>query len=77
MRNVQNVVETNLHHPIKYVRTYMYVDLDGVHNRTFICPRKKKRNIKKKSSELGTTSDLVVVHTLICSLKGVFLGLRN
>ena len=32
----------------------------------------------KKSSELGTTSDLVVVHTLICSLWSVSLiGLRN
>ena len=32
----------------------------------------------KKSSELGTTSDLVVVHTLIFSLWGVTLiGLRN
>ena len=32
----------------------------------------------KKSSELGTTSDLVVVHTLICSLQGVStIGLRN
>ena len=33
----------------------------------------------KKSSELGTTSDLVVVHTLICSLLGVvtIIGLRN
>ena len=32
----------------------------------------------KESSELGTTSDLVVVHTLICSLQGVTeIGLRN
>ena len=32
----------------------------------------------KKSSELGTTSDLVVVHTLIFSLWGVPpIGLRN
>ena len=65
-------VETNKHHPI------LYMGLDGVHKRTFICPRKKATNFMKKSSELGTTSDLVVVHTLIFSLLGVTLiGLRN
>ena len=41
--NIQNVVETNLHHPIKYLCSYvhMYVDLDGVHNRTFIIKGRK------------------------------------
>ena len=30
--------------------------------------KKEKANSMKESSELGTTSDLVAVHTLICSL---------
>jgi hypothetical protein len=39
---------------------------------------KERANFMKKSSELGTASDLVVVHTLICSLWGVStIGLRN
>jgi hypothetical protein len=38
---------------------------------------KERVKFMKKSSELGTTSDLVVVHTLICSLWGVTtIGLR-
>ena len=40
--------------------------------------KKKEANFMKKSSELGTTSDLVVVHTLIFSLWGATLiGLRK
>ena len=38
---------------------------------------KERANFMKKSSELGTASDLVVVHTLVCSLWGVStIGLR-
>jgi hypothetical protein len=42
------------------------------HKRTIICPRKKKAELLKKSSRLGTTSDLVVVHNLILSLSILF-----
>ena len=73
-----HVVETNYIAQLGGTCVHVYVDLDGVHNRTFICPRKKRANFMKKSSELGTTSDLAVVHTLICSLWSVSLiGLRN
>ena len=38
---------------------------------------KERANFMKKSSELGTAPDLVVVHTLVCSLWGVStIGLR-
>ena len=53
-----------------------YVDLVII-GHSFVQER-KKANFMKKSSELGTTSDLVVVHTLVCSLWSVSLiGLRN
>ena len=54
------------------------MDLDGVHKEDIHLSEKENANFMKKSSELGTTSDLVVVHTLICSLWSVSLiGLRN
>ena len=60
MLNVQNVecyvVETN------YITQCSSEDIH--------LSEKERANFMKKSSELGTTSDLVVVHTLICSLWG-------
>ena len=51
----------------------MYMDLEDIH-----LSERERANFMKKSSELGTASDLVVVHTLNCSLWDVFLiGLRN
>ena len=51
----------------------MYMDLEDIH-----LSERERANFMKKSSELGTASDLVVVHTLICSLWGVStIGLRN
>ena len=52
--------------------------LDGVHKEDIHLSEKENANFMKKSSELGTTSDLVVVHTFSCSRWGVStIGLRN
>ena len=56
----------------------MCMDLDVGSVEDIHLSEKERAIFMKKSSELGTTSDLVVVHTLICSLQGVTLiGLRN
>ena len=56
-----------------HVYGFRWGSLEDIH-----LSKKERANFMKKSSELGTTSDLVVVHTLIFSLWGATLiGLRK
>ena len=50
-----------------HISSKQVVSLDMVDYRTFICPRKKKSEFYEEVERTQTTSDLVVVHTLICS----------